>query len=1697
MLWARYVLVGLVTLGSLQASLGASITVFKEGSALTAGGALDSAFAAAGPASVAPQPVNDAYLTSNAAAAWSCYGAAASSGGTLLFKFDLSAIPSNATIYKAQLRLKATGGNTPGGVSRIITHDWDEAVCTLAGPDGPASPNKTWGPAANALFGSADYYGGTTTGFDSVANWWLVKDVTADVQGFVAGTFPNYGWYANSGNYSIEMSENADDGGRPALFVSYYVPGTQPPTAISDLAASRPHLHDITLTWSAPSDDTGPGNAAASYDIRYSTDTITDANFASATAVAQALVPKAPGSAETLVVSGLDPDTAYFFAIKSTDIDGMTGALSNVATGRTVAPDLTPPAAVTDLAATSVQYNQVTLTWTAPPDPDNAGAASYDLRMSTSPIGDSNFAAATAVPRSLVPQLAGAAESLLVSNLDAGTTYYFAIKAADSAQNVSSLSNVVQVTTPPDPRPLVTTVGILKEGISLSAGGVMDAVFSGAGPSDILSQTVNDTAFSGNSAAAWVNYGDSATGGYIALFKFDLSMLPPEATILKAQLRCKMVGGNTGIQIARVITHDWTEALCTQAGPNNPPGGHYSWGPASNAVFGAADHGLPVEVDSRGNYWMVEDVTSDVQAFAAGSLPNYGWACFLGNNWLELSEYSVDGERPALFIQYQFRGEIPPKTILDLATSNLQLHSLTLTWSAPNDPMNAGNPAASYDVRMSTSPINQSNWDAATPVPQTLTPQAPNQRETLMVNDLEPGLTYYFAIKSTGTSGLTSGLSNVAAGTTLPLDFIPPAPTSDLYAVEARTNLVILGWTATGDDGMVGHATAYDIHMSSNPIDESNFAAGTVLAPGLVPQAPGQAETVLVVGLAPGTDYWFAIKVVDEQNNWSSLTVVQVTTLADMTPPAAVRNLEASGAGPFSATLSWTATGNDGSVGAASRYQIRYSTAPLDETSWGTATVAANAVAPQSAGGDEQCTVCGLQPATTYYLALKVQDAAGNISGISNVASCTTAADPGLRKLETLTIVEKAGQTTDDYPVTVGLVFKKGDVTDNVTLRAAGQYLPTQTDVKVRYPDGSVKHAIVSLVLPQLQANQAVAIDVLSGGPNANARPMTVAQLLAGDFDARMTITINGVPTVISGREMLRHAASVETWLAGDVVTEFLIKNFNTNIAQQLNVQYRVRVYNGREGGRVEAVVENCWCQYRGNVTYDFTYAIGLSDPQVVLSRTGFVHNTSARWHNTAWIGSTPPAIQVQFDLPYMVATGVIPNYDTSLLVSEATRAERYSSWQKSAHDLMTSGIVTTFFGMTGGREDIGPYPMWAARYLASQFDNRMKEIMLNCADVSGYIPIHYRESDKTRSFYGRIMSIDDRPTVWSDRWDWTGIAPQDSIGAPIGDTATIWSVEPAHQPSLAYIPYMVTGEYYYCEEMMFWGGWNLANENGGAGYREGSLGIIVGQVRGWAWSVRNIADAANLAPDGTPEKVYLTQKVNNNLRWRENMYIPGYYPTMRWWGPYASTCTAVWQDDYVMFTLGHMKEMGFDSQPLVNWLGMSVVGRFTHRDELNPYRAADAGFINVPVGYLDAAGICVPYSSWAAIEAAYSTPAPTDFSSIPSVVSYAYSARGAGTYVPHLPGGNDAFNWLNTHMVNISQLNDGPCWGLLPRPALIGDADGDGAVNLADLKLLVAAWNTRWGQTGFNVGADVDADFTITLADLKILVGNWNAHLP
>ena len=135
---------------------------------------------------------------------------------------------------------------------------------------------------------------------------------------------------------------------------------------------------------------------------------------------------------------------------------------------------------------------------------------------------------------------------------------------------------------------------------------------------------------------------------------------------------------------------------------------------------------------------------------------------------------------------------------------------------------------------------------------------------------------------------------------------------------------------------------------------------------------------------------------------------------------------------PTTATIGWTAPGDDSVSGTATRYDVRLSTTLIDAGNFAAALRLSSVSAPHAAGTAESFLVTGLTPSTTYFVAIKTADEVPNWSGLSNVISFTTPASTDSIRPAPLAVA--LGTLTD---VSVQLTWNAtGD--DSLTGTAAG-----------------------------------------------------------------------------------------------------------------------------------------------------------------------------------------------------------------------------------------------------------------------------------------------------------------------------------------------------------------------------------------------------------------------------------------------------------------------------------------------------------------------------------------------------------------------------------------------------------------------------------------------------------------------------------
>ena len=481
--------------------------------------------------------------------------------------------------------------------------------------------------------------------------------------------------------------------------------------------------------------------------------------------------------------------------------------------------------------------------------------------------------------------------------------------------------------------------------------------------------------------------------------------------------------------------------------------------------------------------------------------------------------------------------------------------------------------------------------------------------------------------------------------------------------------------------------------------------------------------------------------------------------------------------------------------------------------------------------------------------------------------------------------------------------------------------LLTQTDVKTKWPDGSIRFAVVTVNAP-VAGNYAITAAPIAGGAFTPALPA-----------ASVALTIGSV----SYTAALPSTASSDLWLAGALAYEGRttiapVSSADGSAHPFVRVIFDTRVYSDG-AGRVDVTVENVLDKTGATtVTYNVTITV---KGQAVFTKSAVQHYYLTRWRKTFTFGSTP-ASAVTTDIAPFNASGALPPYSPVV-------ANIVNSPTGATYDILQNGALNANMPEHGGRPELAPYPNWTARYLVYRNPTQRAFVLAN-GDLAGSWPVHVREAENsTKSGVGaeRIVSINQRPTLWLD--DRAQSAGYDYVkGTPLpireyGSTVPGPGQSPlipdtAHQPSLAYVPYLITGDRYYAEEMAFWANYSMIRTYPGDGVRSSTGVLEYGEVRGYGWGLRNIVDAAALYPDASAVRAYLVAKVTNNLQWLDNYanaQNPATNPFQILWlfkRPDGNQYISMWEEAYLMHAIDRAHQQGF-------------AGGLAHRDAIAKFQ--------------------------------------------------------------------------------------------------------------------------------------------------------------
>ena len=439
-------------------------------------------------------------------------------------------------------------------------------------------------------------------------------------------------------------------------------------------------------------------------------------------------------------------------------------------------------------------------------------------------------------------------------------------------------------------------------------------------------------------------------------------------------------------------------------------------------------------------------------------------------------------------------------------------------------------------------------------------------------------------------------------------------------------------------------------------------------------------------------------------------------------------------------------------------------------------------------------------------------------------------------------------------PVTFSRIGAEGDFTKGMTPLIDGKALPAQVDVLRRAPDGSIRHALVSFVLPNLSAGGKVPIGWLNRKPPAP--PPFVAAVKSADLDLNLLLTsAKGAKLTSNLGAILKDGFTsdrIKRLADGPVMKEFEIldvpRDGRGKADPEIEVIWRLRAFTGEKSVRVACIVERTRLAEGGRrpAQYEFS-GVKLSLGNRVLFEAGaYDHLWQTRYRIVSWTRGRLENIHRRPDYPYLVKANCFPLYRLQgrkggNLIQQFSGNPGGRNRQNTKKDgrrqgILDTGIIYRDMPGTGGRWDIGPYPAWSVAYLLEGAPSLYRKILHADGNGSGCFWIHSRQNGMAG---WNVFDIDSQkiPLLRNNVIDpWK---------LPDGSSMSL-RPDHAHAPSLGYVAYILTGDRYYAEEMGFWASYQLGE------YPHQGLSLDA-PARSQAWGFRHIVDAAFLLPDLDP----------------------------------------------------------------------------------------------------------------------------------------------------------------------------------------------------------------------------------------------------
>lgn len=542
-------------------------------------------------------------------------------------------------------------------------------------------------------------------------------------------------------------------------------------------------------------------------------------------------------------------------------------------------------------------------------------------------------------------------------------------------------------------------------------------------------------------------------------------------------------------------------------------------------------------------------------------------------------------------------------------------------------------------------------------------------------------------------------------------------------------------------------------------------------------------------------------------------------------------------------------------------------------------------------------------------------------------------------------------RTLSQAPFTLGVVFKAGDIPSGSEVGSTLSSL--QASIKTRWPDGSARFAVVSGVTSVNSGTELKLALNRSSPPATPPAALATSALASGTL--KVDIAAGSYGSVSWSGDDWTHPQS--TWIAGPQMSSWIYRKPVGNDAH-LVAWLEVRLY---ANGAVELLpwIENGYLMVAGPTNKQTTFQFSINGTSRFSRDIDLPHHCRTPLVDgtllSHWAGDAPDVVACQ-DRLYVQASEMVPSYK-----AQVPAGSTLVSSQPTNFVPLQQGSYSIGMGQTGYQPAIGLLPQWDVLFLTSDERRATYAAMLRNAFSAGRYPIHYRDENTQRPL--KFSSYPNLSLNSSSRMQF----PPNAGGTP----PQVWDIP--HHPSVGFMAYLATGAWYFLEQLQFAATCNFMTQPDQA--RQYSKGVFLSvagasTVRGAAWAVRTLSQAAVATPDGDPLQPELLSSLGANIDFNHATYVAQPNNPFGIVAPYGDTygtptdgkvTDAPWQQDFYTSAFGYMQAVRPNLPAATTsklseffaWKAQSVVGRLGGTSP-SEWLYRDAALYNFVVALVD-----------------------------------------------------------------------------------------------------------------------------------------------